>query len=350
MLLISLALLFTTVLFTGLFAAMDTVIPGMDQASAAQKKAIQDQRARDSVRQQEEMGRQRFQMRMQYKSRLVEGMRIEAVARKNAIEREGELEELAIQESHKHAGRALRFIFCMGMLSTGAFLFRHQISSLDWLVALQDWFSSVGPQPESPARRAARLERKPPIQVPASTALPGADCASQASDSNTPGSPTQTDHPVSEVSPDPLSRFTPPIPDELRALFLDKTGPVDMEALLTCANGDVHHMHGMALLYLEQTRMRIDMIKAALTEDSRSKAVGWVKMGVSVSEFCGMKSIKMAFENLQISIQTDAIANALPKADSVVAECEQVRAYLQTHLSSMEKSDPPTDSQPCSPQ
>ncbi len=342
MALISLVLLFATVFFASLFAAMDTVIPGMEQASPAQKKAIQDQRARDSIRQQEEMGRQRLQMRMQYKSRLVEGLRIEAVARKNAIERESELEKLAIQESHNRSSKALRFIFCMGMLSTGAFLFRHRISSLGCPVALQEWFSSMGPQPDKPAKRAPRLERMPPVQGPSSTAVQSAACVSQASDSNTPDSSTQTGRPVSEVPPDPLSHLPPGIPDELRALFLDKTGPVDMQALLACANGDAQHMHEMALLYLEQTRMRIDEIKAALTEGSRSKAVGWVKMGASVSEFCGMKSIGMAFEKLQNLIQTHATADALASVDSVSAECDQVRSYLQTHLSSMEKSDPPT--------
>jgi len=334
---ITLALLFATVLLTGLFAAMDTVIPGMEKASEAQKKAVRDQRARDSVRQQEEMGRQRFETRMRYKSRLVEGMRIEAVARKAMIAREIELNKLAVQESHNNASKALRFIACMGMLSSGAFLFRRQISSLDWLIALEEWFSSTHSEQENPAKRFAWLERKAEVQMPSSSSVQRDPSASQASDSNTLGFPAQTHHPELEEFLNPLLPSTHGKAGESSILISIQTGPVDMEALLACANGDVQKMSGMAMIYLEQTRTRIDKIIAALTKGSRSEAIRWVKLSASASEFCGMKSMRMAFEKLLVSIQTEAIPDALGKVDSVNTECDQVRGYLLEHLSTKEK-------------
>jgi TolA-binding protein len=329
---ISLALLFSAVLCAGVFAAMDAVIPGMEKASEARKKAVREQWARDSVRQQEEVGRQRFEKRMQYKNSLIEGMRMEAAARNAMIAREIESDRLATQESRNNTSQALYFIACIGILLGGTFLLRHQITSLDCWIPLEEWLPSTRPEPENPANRGARLKRMAPVRLSAPPPVQSTQRAIQESPSNAPVSPTQTDHPGPEESLHPHLRSTPGKADESSIHILSQTGPVDMETLLACANGDVQNMSEMALLYLEQTCARIDKIKAALTEGSRSKAIGLVKMSASASEFCGMKSIRTTFEKLQLSIQTSAIPDALAMVDPVSTECDRVRSYLQTHL------------------
>lgn len=328
----SFAILLSTTLLPGVFGAMDAVIPGMENASEARQKAIRDQQARDSVRQQEEVGRQRFELRMQYKSRLNEGMRMEAAARKDAIAKEIEMERLAIQDSRNNTGKALRFFACMGVLSSGAFLFRRQISSIGWVTALEEWFSSPRPEPEDPAKRIARLERLAAMPLVASGSSQGTESVHEDGKTHSSSSSSVTDKSESKDFRHLLLRS-----GVAKTVDSNVTAPVDMQELLACANGDVQNMSEMAVLYLEQTRSRIDKIRTALSNGSSMEAMRFAKMSASASELCGMKSIGMTFERLQDTIQKDAIAEALAMVESVENEYSRVSEFLQNHPSLRDK-------------
>jgi len=118
-------------------------------------------------------------------------------------------------------------------------------------------------------------------------------------------------------------------PAPATAIPINDEPPVDMERLSELAGDDESGIRDLATLYLTQTTVQMDELKAAIQSGAVKEVERIAHKSAGASATCGMNAIVPALRELERQGREDALSGADALFAQAAKELERIRAFLK---------------------